>query len=58
MADEVIALQVPDRFDSVGRFYRDFTPVDEAEVLAALRRFAAAPRETDQGTRRPDLPPA
>ena len=39
-ADEVIALQVPDRFRSVGDWYSDFSPVPDAEVHSLLSQSA------------------
>ena len=38
LADEVVCLHTPDDFQAVGQFYRHFDPVEEDEVLAALRR--------------------
>jgi predicted phosphoribosyltransferase/predicted alpha/beta-hydrolase family hydrolase len=35
-ADRVICLMVPERFFGVGRWYRDFEPVSDAQVLALL----------------------
>ena len=43
--DEVVCLATPADFDSVGRFYRDFAPTSDAEVvhlLADARHAAAA----------------
>ncbi len=39
-ADDVVALQVPDRFQAVGSWYTDFSPVPAAEVNALLRASA------------------
>ena len=36
LADEVICLQVPDNFRSVGQFYRHFPQVEEEEVIRIL----------------------
>jgi putative phosphoribosyl transferase len=36
VADEVICLQTPDYFRSVGQFYRDFPQVEEDEVVRIL----------------------
>ncbi|MDP3966713.1 MAG: phosphoribosyltransferase family protein [Nocardioides sp.] len=36
VADEVVLLEVPDRFGSVGRFYRDFAQVSDGEVTEIL----------------------
>lgn len=37
LADEVVCLLVPDRFQAVGQFYRDFPQVSDDEVEALLR---------------------
>lgn len=37
LADDIVCLRVPDRFQAVGLHYRDFTQVGDAEVIAALR---------------------
>ena len=51
-ADEIVCLSTPAVFRAVGRFYRDFSPTDDGEVLALLdaaaRRTAAA--DPDPGT--------
>lgn len=39
-ADEVIALRVPEYFDAVGRFYREFFQVEDEDLLAFLRELA------------------
>lgn len=39
-ADEVVALHTPEGFYAVGQFYRNFTQVDDAEVVALLRDAA------------------
>jgi len=38
LADEVVCLEAPDFFQAVGQFYRDFTQVDDDEVIEILRR--------------------
>lgn len=38
MADEVVALAIPDEFYAVGQFYRDFTQTSDEEVVALLKR--------------------
>jgi putative phosphoribosyl transferase len=38
--DEAICLHSPEVFWAIGQFYADFTPVEEAETLELLRRFA------------------
>ncbi len=40
-ADELIALETPDRFRAIGQFYRDFSPTPDEEVVACLRRAAS-----------------
>jgi putative phosphoribosyl transferase len=49
-ADEVVCHTIPDELLGVGRWYRDFSPVSDQEVLDLLRteaagRLAAAPPE-------------
>jgi len=41
VADEVIALQVPRHFGSVGQYYLDFSPTSDDEVIELLRAAAA-----------------
>jgi putative phosphoribosyl transferase len=41
-ADEVVALEAPETFLAVGLWYRDFTPVDDAQVLALLDEASQA----------------
>jgi putative phosphoribosyl transferase len=40
VADEVVCVLEPEPFFAVGRWYRDFRPTDDAEVLALLDRAA------------------
>lgn len=40
LADEVVCLAVPRVFGGVGRFYMDFSQVEDEDVLAALTRAA------------------
>jgi putative phosphoribosyl transferase len=40
MADEVICLEVPDYFMAVGQFYRNFSQVEDEEVIEILRDSA------------------
>ena len=35
-ADEIVCLTIPHELLGVGRWYRDFSPVSDAEVIAAL----------------------
>jgi len=45
--DEVVCLLSPEDFGAIGRFYADFTQVEDEEALAILRSFA--PRHGPQG---------
>lgn len=40
-SDQVVCVMRPDELLGVGRWYRDFSPVDDAEVLALLAEAAA-----------------
>lgn len=40
VADEVVAVQTPERFHSVGQWYADFSQTSDAEVVALLRDTA------------------
>jgi predicted phosphoribosyltransferase len=42
--DDVVCLLSPGEFWAVGQFYEDFRAVEDEEVVALLRQFAAAPR--------------
>jgi putative phosphoribosyl transferase len=37
--DAVVCLETPEEFGAIGYYYRDFRQVDDAEVIAAMRRF-------------------
>ena len=37
LADEVVCLETPARFQAVGQFYRDFPQVEDEEVIALLK---------------------
>lgn len=39
-ADEVVALWVPPEFGTVGRWYADFGPIRDADVLTLLQPYA------------------
>jgi predicted phosphoribosyltransferase len=39
--DEMVCLECPADFSAVGRSYDDFAPVEDAEVVDLLRRFAS-----------------
>lgn len=41
VADTVVCLNAPARFDAVGHWYRDFRPTTDREVIDLLRRAAA-----------------
>lgn len=45
-ADEVVCLLIPDFFDAVGYWYRDFAEVGDEEVARILRRVWSASAET------------
>jgi putative phosphoribosyl transferase len=44
MADEVVCLEVHTHFMAVGQFYRDFTQVEDDEVIALLKDKSARNR--------------
>lgn len=46
LVDDVVCLAVPERFDGVGEFYRDFHQLGDSEVVALLA--GAAPGKLDQ----------
>jgi predicted phosphoribosyltransferase len=52
-ADEIVCHTIPDELLGVGRWYRDFSPVSDGEVLALLR---AASREEPPSGRLPAPP--
>src|SRR6266568_2209480 len=39
MVDSIICLELPEKLDAIGRYYRDFAQVSDEEVLALLRRI-------------------
>jgi putative phosphoribosyl transferase len=45
--DEVVCLSMPDDFDAVASFYRDFSPVEDEVVILLLKR-AGLPRAAKQ----------
>ena len=55
-ADEVVCLEAPAGFDAVGRYYRHFDQVEDAEVIRLLRSQRRAPTTRPDGAGRP--PPA
>jgi putative phosphoribosyl transferase len=42
-ADELVAAATPDPFDAIGRFYADFAPTTDDEVITCLDRAALGP---------------
>ena len=51
LADEVVCLETPAWFGSVGEFYRDFPQVTDAEVMRLLQaRTGASPAPTGHGS--------
>ena len=36
LADKVVALEIPDEFDAIGEFYKDFSQVNDSKVLQLL----------------------
>ena len=44
-ADEVVCVETPRSFFAVGQFYRDFSPVEDDDVIAILRAADAQARE-------------
>lgn len=51
-ADQVICLHEDSDFWAIGQFYRDFHPVEDAEVRRILSEFAAGPAARDATVRR------
>lgn len=51
LADEVICLSAPRDFHAVGQFYRDFSEVSDADVIASLRPPKTPPGEARGGER-------
>jgi putative phosphoribosyl transferase len=45
LADEVVCLETPEPFWSVGDHYRRFPQLSDADVVGVLNRFAARPSE-------------
>ena len=43
VADELVTVATPDPFIAIGRFYRDFSPTTDAEVVALLDRSGSIP---------------
>ena len=51
VTDDVVCLQTPDRFFAVGRWYSDFRPTTDADVIACLAEAAAVSARGDVGGR-------
>lgn len=49
VADQVVCLQTPEFFHAVGQFFEDFSPVDDKDVIATLRRFRTGAAESAHG---------
>ncbi len=47
--DEVVCVLTPWNFWAIGQFYEDFTQVEDEEVIALLRSFAARPTAATKG---------
>jgi putative phosphoribosyl transferase len=45
MADEVVCLDVPERFYAVGQFFREFNQVTDQEVIAILQKSRSRPNK-------------
>jgi putative phosphoribosyl transferase len=57
-ADELIALDTPERFRAIGQFYRDFSQTSDDEVVACLDRAAVGAHAMAGATElHTDLPP-
>ncbi len=57
-ADEVVALWVPPEFGTVGRWYADFGPIRDAEVLTLLQPYAPGASELTRRNPQPSGRPA
>jgi putative phosphoribosyl transferase len=49
VVDEIVCLDLPERFVAVGEFYRDFAQVEDAEVVRLLERAATSQRNGRSG---------
>ena len=43
LADETVCLEVPECFQAVGQFYRDFPQIEDAQVVKTLRNAREKP---------------
>jgi predicted phosphoribosyltransferase/dienelactone hydrolase len=50
LADATVCLAAPRDFGAVGYYYRDFAPVEDAEVMAALARVPATAQSRSDAT--------
>jgi len=53
--DEVVCLLAPEEFWAIGRFYEDFTQVEDEQVLEILRQFAPAGRQRTPAAQPPEV---
>lgn len=56
-ADEVVCHRIPEDFGGVGRWYRDFSPVSDEEVVALLAEAATETQESRTGGEPPETRP-
>jgi predicted phosphoribosyltransferase len=54
--DDVVCLLAPKRFWAIGEFYKDFTQVEDEEVIQLLREFAPAARRRQPTVRSSEVP--
>ena len=47
LCDEIVCLLCPEDFWAIGQFYRDFTQVDDEEVIELLREFAPVEQQSE-----------
>jgi predicted phosphoribosyltransferase len=55
--DEVVCLLTPDDFWAIGQFYKNFTQVEDEEVLNLLRQFTPAVRLRQSAATQADVSP-
>jgi len=53
--DDVVCLLAPEEFWAIGRFYEDFTQVEDEQVLEILRQFAPAGRQRTPAAQPPEV---
>jgi predicted phosphoribosyltransferase len=54
--DDVVCLLTPERFGAIGQFYKDFTQVEDEEVVQLLREFAPPIRRRQPAVRSAEVP--